>query len=234
MAIQHFQKGTMTQLHIKPTCFGCGIISKIGCGINPFREGTDFNKCKGDSLVDFNEDHQFTISLPVVTKGKNFGKPQTKQVTFNSVRCANLTLLDMLGGKALDLGEYRASHGYMRCPMCRTINRGEQFCNSICKDKYEAEVGTILEVATQLAPSPTVTRFCRSGKKCLRFHRKPAVAKGKSPYCGSNCGASDRARAKRSVSGLAMSNNPLETRMSIGDFYPVSTKSQQGVEISML
>jgi hypothetical protein len=133
----------------------------------------------------------------VVTKGKNFGKPQTKQVTFNSVRCANLTLLDLLGRKATDLGEYRASHGYMRCPMCRTINRGEQFCNSICKDKYEAEVGTILKVAAELAPAPAVTKLCRSGRKCLRFNRKPAAAKGKSPYCGSNCGASHRARAKR-------------------------------------
>ena len=224
----------MTQLHIKPTCFGCGIISKIGCGFNPLREGTDFTKCKGDSLVDFDEDHQFTISLPVVTKGKNFGKPQNKQVTFNSVRCANLTLLDMLGGKALDLGEYRSSHGYRRCPTCSTINRGEQFCNSICKDKYVAEVGTILEVAAELAPAPAVTKLCRSGRKCLRFNRKPAAAKGKSPYCGSACCASDRARAKRPISGLATANNPSGTRMSIGDFYAVSATSQQGVEIPVL
>ena len=147
--------------------------------------------------MDFNEDHQFPISLPVVTKGKNFGKPQTKQVTFNSVRCANLTLLDMLGCKALDLGEYRARHGYRRCPTCRTINRGEQFCDSNCKDKYEAEVGTILEVAAKL-PVPAIAKRCRS-KKCLRFRHRPAAAKGKSPYCGSACGASHRARAKRAL-----------------------------------
>jgi len=48
------------------------------------------------------------------------------------------------------------------------------------------------------------------------------------------CGASDRARAKRPISGLATANNPLETRMSIDDFYAVSAKTPQGVEMSML
>ena len=57
----------------------------------------------------------------------------------------------------------------------------------------------------RLKRKATAARFCRSGKECLLFDRKPAVANGKSPYCGSNCGANDRARAERAISGLAMS-----------------------------
>ena len=57
----------------------------------------------------------------------------------------------------------------------------------------------------RLKRKATAARFCRSGKECLRFDRKPAVANGKSPYCGSNCRANDRARAERAISGLAVS-----------------------------
>jgi hypothetical protein len=68
------------------------MIAPIGCNFNPLHKSDptdkDFTKCKGDSLVDRNADKQFTMSLPIVTKGKNFGKPSAKQVTFNSVRCA--------------------------------------------------------------------------------------------------------------------------------------------------
>jgi hypothetical protein len=209
-------------LHIKPTCYGCGMIAKIGCGFNPLRDsdqtGRAFTKCKGDSLVDLNDDHQFTISLPVVTKGKNFDKASAKQVTFNSIRCANLTLLNMFGANAADLGEFRASQGYRRCPTCRSISyKGDQFCNEVCKEQFDGPVEAILEVAAQVQPGQI--RRCKSGRKCLRFaDRKPAPAKGKSPYCGSNCGASDRARGKRVIPGLAAASNGSQTPVNIGDF----------------
>jgi hypothetical protein len=51
-----------------------------------------------------------------------------------------------------------------------------------------------------------VYRPCASGKKCMRFEkRKPAPASGNGAYCSPACAASDRARAKRSLSALPSS-----------------------------
>ena len=49
-----------------------------------------------------------------------------------------------------------------------------------------------------------VYKPCKSGKKCMRFEkRKPAPAAGKGAYCSTACAASDKARQKRALAGIA-------------------------------
>jgi hypothetical protein len=154
------------ELVMKPTCYGCGTIAGISCGFNPLGVGRDFSRCNGDSLIDFNEDHQFSVSFPVKTEGKNFGKHKLKIVWFNSVRCANLALLELTRkqtGKKYDevvhydyagqtLGEYRAAQGYKRCPTCRRINKqATPFCDDVCKNKYQGDINVVLETAAVTA-----------------------------------------------------------------------------------
>jgi hypothetical protein len=50
--------------------------------------------------VAFNEDHQFSLSVPVYEEGKNFGQKKPKTCWFNSVRCAEL--FPILHGHAED------------------------------------------------------------------------------------------------------------------------------------
>jgi hypothetical protein len=46
---------------------------------------------------------------------------------------------------------------------------------------------------------------CKSGQKCMKAERRrPAPAKGSGQYCSSACGASDRARAKRTLAATAI------------------------------
>jgi hypothetical protein len=79
-------------LDIKPTCAGCGAIAGEDCQ----------NACEyifgranvTESLpIQFNEDHQFSVSIKVATDGRNFGSKKSKQTWFNSVRCAELFLM---------------------------------------------------------------------------------------------------------------------------------------------
>lgn len=140
------------QIVIKPTCFGCGMIAGISCGTVTFwtPELRSFLLRKADPLVDFNEDHQFSIQYPVREKirGKFTGKRKLQKVWFNSTACANLCLLELTRTEsrgvvhydhahAQTLGEYRADQGWKRCPVCRTLHKGaEPCCGTQCKDAY--------------------------------------------------------------------------------------------------
>jgi len=57
----------------------------------------------------------------------------------------------------------------------------------------------------EVAIMPAV-RLCKSGKLCMRYEkRKAAPAKGNGQYCSPACSASDRARQKRALAGIATS-----------------------------
>jgi hypothetical protein len=205
------------ELVIKPTCFGCGLPAGISCDVT---EGSE------DPLVDFNADRQFSISLPV--KGKN-GKSKMKAVCFCSARCADFALLELTrkGPRGKDqgiarydhnckkLGDYRASQGYKRCPTCRKINKAE-FCDDVCREKYQADIAVVLQVAESVSP-PSEATPCRSGKRCLRFGmpipRQPAPAVEGGEFCSTNCRYSYRARERRAIlplpgltTGVGLSN----------------------------
>jgi hypothetical protein len=204
------------ELVIKPTCYGCGLPGGISCDVTAGGE---------DRLVDFNADHQFSISLPV--EGKN-GKPKMKAVWFCSVRCADLALLELTrkGPRGKDQGiarydhnckklsEYRAAQGYKRCPACRTINKTD-FCNDVCRLKYQADIAVVLQVAAVVS-SPSEAKPCRSGKRCLRFGipipRQPAPAVEGGEFCSTNCRYSYRARERREslpLPGLTTHIDPI-------------------------
>jgi hypothetical protein len=204
------------ELTIKPTCHGCGLPAGISCDLTA---GFD------DPLVHFNVDRQFSISLPVEDKN---GKLKMKAVCFCSVRCADLALLELTRkgprGAAQGIvhydhscqmvGEYRAAQGYKRCPACRTINKTE-FCDDVCRLKYEADIAVVLQVAEAISP-PTEAEPCRSGKRCLRFGipipRQPAPAVEGGEFCSTNCRYSYRARERREIlplPGLTTEISPI-------------------------
>ena len=82
-----------TELVIKPTCTGCGIMAGVDC--HRACESI-FGPCgvlEGLPIT-FNDDHQFCLAVKVVTKGKHFGKERPKAAWFNSVRCAELFLTE--------------------------------------------------------------------------------------------------------------------------------------------
>lgn len=80
-------------LVIKPTCAGCGNIAGIDC-----QRSVQYIFGRADvtqSLpIRFNDDHQFNLSVAVVTDGKNFGQKKPKTLWFNSIRCAELFLME--------------------------------------------------------------------------------------------------------------------------------------------
>lgn len=86
---------------IRPTCASCGLPAKIDCHkacayiFGPVAVTTAL-----PPEIAFNEDHQFSISVPVYEEGKNFCKQKPKTCWFNSVRCAELFLI--LHGHAKD------------------------------------------------------------------------------------------------------------------------------------
>lgn len=83
---------TKAELVIRPTCAGCGAIAGVDCqrSCEYLFGQTDVT----ESLpIQFNSDHQFSISISVVTDGKHFGQKKPKTMWFNSVRCAELFLL---------------------------------------------------------------------------------------------------------------------------------------------
>jgi len=88
-------KPTVKQpLVIKPTCASCGLIAGIDCQRTcEYVFGlADVNTSLPQEIA-FNEDHQFSLSVPVYEEGKNFGKQKPKTCWFNSVRCAELFLI---------------------------------------------------------------------------------------------------------------------------------------------
>lgn len=82
----------MPPLDIKPTCAGCGVIAGEDC-----QRAGEYLFGRADvteSLpIQFNADHQFSLSIRVATDGRNFGNKKPKQTWFNSVRCAELFLM---------------------------------------------------------------------------------------------------------------------------------------------
>jgi hypothetical protein len=65
----------------------------------------------------------------------------------------------------------------------------------------------------ELASTPSSTRLCKAGKRCLKFgmldKRKPAPAAPRSQYCTGNCRESDAIRKQRLMS-LEAVQNPSE------------------------
>jgi hypothetical protein len=79
---------------IRPTCASCGLPARIDCHKTC---AYIFGKVPVTTAlppeVAFNEDHQFSISVPVYEEGKNFGNQRSKVCWFNSVRCAEVFLI---------------------------------------------------------------------------------------------------------------------------------------------
>jgi hypothetical protein len=98
------------ELVIKPTCAGCGVIAGVDC-----QRTCEYLFGRADvteSLpISFNADHQFSVSIAVVTDGKNFGNKKPKSFYFNSVRCAELFLME---------------HGHTSKTSSKTIGNGER------------------------------------------------------------------------------------------------------------
>jgi hypothetical protein len=207
-------------LEIKSTCFSCGMIAGIACGrdspVHP----------RGDSLIDFDEDHQYSISLPVVTKGKNYGKHKVKPVTFNSMLCGNLALLELTRTESSkevisydyetqDLGEYRAAQGWKRCPTCKRLNTGNQFCDDACKDKYEGDIQAVLQVAQTIRPASEPTyrgrcayRPCGKGKDARGLRVRARVPKV-GDFCSTGCRDAHRQVQKRKEAKKAASGGSI-------------------------
>lgn len=241
------------ELVIKPTCYGCGMIAGIDCGVNPLGVGRDFTgRGASDPLVDFNEDHQFSISLPVTVKGKNFGKSKSKTVWFNSVRCANLALLELTRTERNGvvkynydtpmLGEYRAAQGWKRCPACkRLLNDGRQFCDTVCESKYDGDIRTVLNVAGALGTRAVTLReatprleaknYPCAHRNCIQGEgRKRARVTERGAYCSGKCSrqvkqvARNKARnTLRTQPSMSFENFASGTLVNTGDFASSST-----------
>src|SRR5205809_2159610 len=69
------------ELVILPTCVGCGMLAGLSCG-NAHTEA--HGDPLAEPLIDYDEYHQFAVSLPTVIEGRNYGKARAKQMTFNS------------------------------------------------------------------------------------------------------------------------------------------------------
>ena len=80
-------------LVIKPSCAGCGSIAGIDC-----QRSVEYIFGRADVAeplpVNFSDNHQFNLSVAVVTDGKNFGQKKPKTFWFDSVRCAELFLME--------------------------------------------------------------------------------------------------------------------------------------------
>lgn len=83
---------TKPSLVIKPTCAGCGTIAGEDC-----QRACEYIFGRAnvtESLaIEFNDDHQFALSIKVATEGRNYDKKKPKTIWFNSVRCAELFLM---------------------------------------------------------------------------------------------------------------------------------------------
>ncbi len=81
--------------------------------------------------------------------------------------------------------------------------------------KWMDEICDAVNVPRRDLPAsvPSSTRFCKSGKGCLKFgmlhKRKPAPAAPRSQYCTANCRESDAIRKERFIS-LEAVQNPSE------------------------
>lgn len=216
--VYRITEATKPELVIKPTCYGCGMIAGISCGFNPLGVGRDFTGCgQGDPLIDFNEDHQFSVSFPVLTKGKNYGQHKLKTVWFNSVRCANLCLLELTRSEknrvvsydydCQTLGVYRAAQGFKKCPTCRRIHKlSTPFCDDVCESKYAGDVTTVLEVAAVLPQQAAgdnlrgrcAYKACGQGRDD-RGNRVRARVPRIGDYCSKEC----RKQAKNTIRDAA-------------------------------
>ena len=106
------------ELVIKPTCASCGVIAGVDC-----QRACEYVFGRADvseSLpIQFNGDHQFSLSVSVVTDGKHFGNRKPKTFWFNSVRCAELFLMDQglaLKGASTQVGSGERLLGYLGGP----------------------------------------------------------------------------------------------------------------------
>ncbi|MDP9160715.1 MAG: hypothetical protein M3O09_10885 [Acidobacteriota bacterium] len=79
-------------LDIKSTCAGCGANAGTDC-----QRACEYIFGKASVteslLIQLNDDHQFALSIVVAVNGKNFGNKKPKTFVFNSVRCAELFLM---------------------------------------------------------------------------------------------------------------------------------------------
>jgi hypothetical protein len=79
---------------IRPTCASCGLPARTDChNACAYIFGRVPVTTSLPPQIAFNEDHQFSLSVPVYEDGKNFGQQKAKTCWFNSVRCAELFLI---------------------------------------------------------------------------------------------------------------------------------------------
>jgi hypothetical protein len=79
---------------IRPTCASCGLPARTDChNACAYIFGRVPVTTSLPPQIAFNEDHQFSLSVPVYEDGKNFGKQKPKACWFNSVRCAECFLI---------------------------------------------------------------------------------------------------------------------------------------------
>lgn len=79
---------------IRPTCASCGLPAKVDChNACAYIFGRVALTTALPPEIAFNEDHQFSLSVPVYEDSRNFGKQKAKTCWFGSVRCAELFLM---------------------------------------------------------------------------------------------------------------------------------------------
>jgi hypothetical protein len=79
---------------IRPTCASCGLPAKVDChNACAYIFGRVAVTTALPPEVAFNEDQQFSLSVPVCEDGRNFGKQRAKMCWFGSARCAELFLM---------------------------------------------------------------------------------------------------------------------------------------------
>jgi hypothetical protein len=79
---------------IRPTCASCGLPARVDChNACAYIFGRVGVTTSLPAEIAFNEDHQFSLSVPVYEDGRNFGKQKAKTCWFGSVRCAELFLI---------------------------------------------------------------------------------------------------------------------------------------------
>jgi len=82
-------------LDIKPTCASCGLIAGIDCQrACEYAFGRTNISVPLPKEITFDENHQFHLSVPVAEDGRNFGNKKPKMFWFNSVRCAEIFLIE--------------------------------------------------------------------------------------------------------------------------------------------
>jgi hypothetical protein len=141
------------ELVIKPTCAGCGMIAGIDC-----QHSVEYCFRRAEVTealpITFNDDHQFNLSISVATDGKNFGQKKPKTVWFNSVRCAELFLIE---------------HGY-----CKSVEAPVPIGNGVRLLAF-LRGSDVARVGKRRRPSRLAKELVWGGQTPIKRLRKPRI-----------------------------------------------------------